>query len=96
MVKDARTYLEFSILDVIVFLNTHVVITNLFVQLMDVALVSLLLIFDRYLSTGSSRPNMFCKKGVVKNFSKFTRKHLSQRLFSNKVAGCGVYTGVFL
>ena len=24
----------------------------------------------------SSRPEVFCKKGVLKNFAKFTRKHL--------------------
>ena len=30
---------------------------------------------------------MFCKKGVVRNFAKFTGKHLCQSLFFNKVAG---------
>ena len=35
----------------------------------------------------SSRPKMFCKKGVLRNFAKFTGKHLCQRLFFNKVAG---------
>ena len=35
----------------------------------------------------SSRPEVFCKKGVLKNFAKFTGKHLCQSLFSNKVAG---------
>ena len=34
----------------------------------------------------SSRPNVFCKKGVLKNFTKFTGKHLCQSLFFNKVA----------
>ena len=34
----------------------------------------------------SSRPKVFCKKNVLKNFSKFTGKHLHQRLFFNKVA----------
>ena len=29
---------------------------------------------------------MFCKKGVLRNFAKFTGKHLCQRLFFNKVA----------
>ena len=32
---------------------------------------------------------MFCKKGVLKNFTKFTGKHLCQSLFFNKVAGLG-------
>ena len=31
---------------------------------------------------------MFCKKGILRNFVKFTGKHLSQSLFFNKVAGC--------
>ena len=35
----------------------------------------------------SSRPKMFCKKGVLKNFAKFTGKHLCQSLFFNKVVG---------
>ena len=30
---------------------------------------------------------MLCKIGVLKNFAKFTGKHLSQSLFFNKVAG---------
>ena len=30
---------------------------------------------------------MFCKKGVLENFTKFTGKHLCQSLFFNKVAG---------
>ena len=34
-----------------------------------------------------SRPLVFCKKGVLKNFLKFTRKNLYQSLFFNKVAG---------
>ena len=35
----------------------------------------------------SSRPDVFCKKGVPRNFTKFTGKHLCQSLFFNKVAG---------
>ena len=35
----------------------------------------------------SSRPDVFCKKGVLRNFTKFTEKHLCQSLFFNKVAG---------
>ena len=30
---------------------------------------------------------VFCSKGVLRNFTKFTGKHLCQRLFFNKVAG---------
>ena len=35
----------------------------------------------------SSRPKVFCKKGVLRNFTKFTGKHLCQSLFFNNVAG---------
>ena len=35
----------------------------------------------------SSRPQVFCKKGVLKNFAKFKGKHVCQSLFFNKVAG---------
>ena len=36
--------------------------------------------------TRSNRPEVFCKKDVLKNFEKFTEKHLCQNLFFNKVA----------
>ena len=35
----------------------------------------------------SSRSEVFCKKRVLRNFAKFTGKHLCQSLFFNKVAG---------
>ena len=34
----------------------------------------------------SSRPDVFCKKGVLRNFAKYTGKHLCQSLFFNKEA----------
>ena len=34
----------------------------------------------------SSRPEVFWKKGVIRNFAKFTGKHLCQSSFLNKVA----------
>ena len=34
----------------------------------------------------SSRPKVFYTKGVLKNFTKFTGKHVCQSLFFNKVA----------
>ena len=37
----------------------------------------------------SNRPEMFCKKAVLGDFPKFTRKHLCQSLFITKVAGQG-------
>ena len=52
----------------------------------------------------SSRPNLFCKKGVLRNFAKFIEKSLSQSRFLNKVVGLSLQlysvrdsgTGVFL
>ena len=35
----------------------------------------------------NNRSKMFCKKDVLRNFTKFTGKHLCQSLFLNKVAG---------
>ena len=35
----------------------------------------------------SSRPEVFCKKGVLRSFAKFTGKHLCQSFFFNKIAG---------
>ena len=34
----------------------------------------------------SSRPDVFCKKGVLRNFAKFIGKHLCRSLYLNKVA----------
>ena len=39
----------------------------------------------------NSRPKVFCKKGVPRNFAKFTVKHLCQNLFFNKIAGLQLY-----
>ena len=36
---------------------------------------------------GSSLTEVFCKKGILRNFAKFTRKHLYQSLDFDKVAG---------
>ena len=38
-------------------------------------------------SNRNSRPQVFCKKGVLRNLIKFTGKHLCQSLFFNKFAG---------
>ena len=34
-----------------------------------------------------SRPEVVCKKGVLRNFAQLTGKHMCQSLFFNKVAG---------
>ena len=36
-----------------------------------------------------SRPEVFCKKGVLRNFGKFTGKHLCQSLFLIKLQASG-------
>ena len=38
-------------------------------------------------SSRSGRPEVVCKKGVLRNFAKFIGKHLCQSLFFNEVAG---------
>ena len=35
----------------------------------------------------SSRPELFCQKGVLKKFAKFTGKRLCHSLFFHKIAG---------
>ena len=52
----------------------------------DIGLVYLLIILNLFNNFGSSRPEVFCKKGALRNFTKFTGKHLCQGLFLNKVA----------
>ena len=41
----------------------------------------------------SSRLGVFCAKIVLKNFAKFTGKHMCQSLFFNKVAGLRTLRG---
>ena len=40
----------------------------------------------------SSHPEVFCKKGVLRNFAKLIGKYLCQSFFFNKVAGLGPAT----
>ena len=47
----------------------------------------LILMIWVYSELRSSRLEVFCRKGVLRNFAKFTGKHLRQSLFFNKVAG---------
>ena len=41
----------------------------------------------RWVTSRSSHQRFSVRKGVLRNFTKFTRKHLYQSLFSDKVAG---------
>ena len=47
--------------------------------------------FFRQLVLQKQPPEVFYKKDVLTNFTKFTEKHLCQGLFFNKVAGTGVF-----
>ena len=47
--------------------------------------VDLLSVFLKIRHDRSSRSEVFCKRGVLKNFSKFTGKHLCQGLFFNRL-----------
>ena len=42
---------------------------------------------DTGLKFRSSHSEVFCNIGVLRNFAKFTGKHLRQGVFFNKVAG---------
>ena len=53
--------------------------------------------------TSECQKELFCEKGVLKNFTKFTGKHLRQSIFFDKVADRvqlylkrGFGTGVFV
>ena len=64
--------------------------TNLWEQSFKIGKTKFCLRFKsqkKYRRNRSSRPEVFCKKGVPRNFAKFTGKHLCQRFFFNKVAG---------
>ena len=54
-----------------------------------------------FVTLRSSCPEVFCKKGVLRNFTKFTGKHLCLSLFFNKVASlfvkfCEISKNTFL
>ena len=46
---------------------------------------------SKRLSVRSSHPEVFCGKGVLRNFEKLTEKHLYKSLLFNKVAGLQLY-----
>ena len=50
---------------------------------------------EKHVSSRSSRPEVFHKKGVLRNFAKFMGKHLCQNLFFNKVAGLRLWHRCF-
>ena len=48
-----------------------------------------------YSSYRGSRPDVFCKKGVLRNFTKFTGKHLCRSLFFKKETLAQVFSCEF-
>ena len=56
-------------------------------------------IFWRSYKDRSSRPDVFCKKRVLRNFAKFTGKHLCQRprpvILAKRDSGTGVFMWIF-
>ena len=44
-------------------------------------------VWKKFCINRSTRPEVFCKNGVLRSFTKFTVKHLCQSLFFSKVAG---------
>ena len=51
------------------------------------ALQFLIFLASSFIEGRSSHPEVFCEKGVLENFAKFTGKHFFHGLFFNKVAG---------
>ena len=48
-------------------------------------------LFDERSEEQKQLPEVFCKKGILINFAKFTGKHLRQNPFFNKVVGLQLY-----
>ena len=62
------------------------VLKNVIQILRNALTLKVITVFDSLQRFRSSRPELFCKKGVLIYFPKFTGKHLYQSLFLNKVA----------
>ena len=60
--------------------NVSIVLTNFLLFM-----VMLFYTVSKWIYRGS-RLELFCSKGVLRNFAKFTRKHLCQNVLFNKVA----------
>ena len=45
------------------------------------------IVMFQYVKRQKQPPELFCKKSIIGNFTKFTGKHLCQSLFFNKAAG---------
>ena len=64
-------------------MSTHLSCFNLGVM----SVTEFVNLLQNLLRDRQSRLELFCKKGALRNFAKFTGKHLCQSLNFNKVAG---------
>ena len=69
---------------------TKIVTSELQFLWLIISLAGTLLLENIFYIFISSRPEVFCRKGVLSNFAKFTGKHLCQSLFFNKVADLNI------
>ena len=74
-------------------ITSHLMCANFFMVNLTVTITFMLQLFNKNRETlakhatcRSSRPEVFCKKVVLRNFTKFTGKYMCQSLFFNKVA----------
>ena len=86
-----ETALNFPTANVLLIVRYELPVTSLYFAIatrmsVGVAFRKMLSFFLNLLGAVKS----FCKKGVLRNFSKFTGKHLYQSLFFNKVADWGL------
>ena len=56
-------------------------------QVLLIYIACRIFIYSNLICSRSSRPEVFCIKGILRNFAKFTGKHLCQSLFFNNVSG---------
>ena len=66
--------------------NLTIVISDSNCMSLTWTLLHLILFLKISLLTRSSLPAVFCKNGILKNFKKFTGKHVCQSFFFNKFA----------
>ena len=82
--------MEFLFALIFILKITYIVLTarnkELILNLTVALSLSLPKIYMLFSLNRSSCPEVFCKKGVLKHFAKFTGKHMCQSLFFNKVA----------
>ena len=67
---------------------------SLSLLLFEVKMARLMMTLQYYELLRSSRPEVLCERGVLKNFAKFTGKHPCQSLYVNKFAGLRLWEQV--